>query len=92
MPCVGLFGPVGTKPVGALTLPKEIAGLGIEPLTEGFKVFRFYFASQIQKLRAAALPMPHHAVAFGIIVGTFEIPGRISFAVGHRSDRKHSVI
>ena len=37
MPCVGLFRPVGTKPVGTLTLPKELAGLGIEPCRRASK-------------------------------------------------------
>lgn len=46
MPSVGLFGSIGTKAVGALALPKELAGLGIEPLTECFKVFGLYFATK----------------------------------------------
>src|SRR5579864_2044900 len=44
MPSVGLFGSIGTKPVGALPLPKKVTGVGIEPLTECFKVFGLYFA------------------------------------------------
>jgi hypothetical protein len=36
--------------------------------------------------------MPNHALAFGVVVGMLEMPGRISFAIGHGSDRKHSVV
>jgi hypothetical protein len=41
-----LLGSIGTQPVGALALPQKLARLRIESLTERFKIFWLYLATE----------------------------------------------
>ena len=91
MAALGEGRPFRVDAVGAVALPEEVARCRVDPLTDSFEVFSLHGAAQSQQFRAATVPMPYHALVFGVVVALCQITGCVSFSVRHGADREHGM-
>ena len=89
IPAVRTNRSIGGNPVGALPLAHEFAGSRVKPLAQSLKVLSPHVSLQTEQLCSSALPPSRDALAFGVVVAMFEVPGRISVPVGNGTDREH---